>query len=281
VAPGDNDVTTPALTSSAPLPNQIGCFDPANITWEFNPAGTGWASGGSSGNTVYVTLGDPNGTPAYWTLLDISCRAGSGDTDANTAVGHFFGPFGGRNLQRKRDGHALTYWNPNTTTCTNTALLLAAADGSGQCGSWAEFFIDMCKAHGITGADKVVIIRSTATSSTTGFLVKNWQFKHPPASSATAFTHVMYTECVDLPGIPGQNNPDPPPAFYNHFIVLYNGAFFDPSYGAGPFATQINWEAAAIDGLFYNPSHMAGYDKSLNSAVKLLEFWDMVTSAKL
>ena len=45
VAPGDNDATTPALTSSAALPNQIGCFDPANITWEFNPAGTGWGSG--------------------------------------------------------------------------------------------------------------------------------------------------------------------------------------------------------------------------------------------
>ena len=299
VAPGDNEVTTPTLTSSATLPNQIAFFDPANITWDFNPAGAGWASGGSSSNTLYVTLGDPSGTPAYWTLLDISCNAANGDTDPKIAVRHFFVPFGGRSLKRKRDGHNLTYWNPRTTTCTNTALLLAAADGSGQCGSWAEFLIDMCKAHGITGTDKIEIIRSKAARSTTGFLVKNWQFNHPPASSATAFTHDMYTECVDLPGIPGQNNPDPPPAFYNHFIVLFDSVFFDPSYGAGPFATQTDWEAAAIDGLFQDPSpglaesllqwigasspspSRAGFDKSLNATVKLLEFWNLTTNAKI
>ncbi|HMD97112.1 MAG TPA: carboxypeptidase-like regulatory domain-containing protein [Terriglobia bacterium] len=281
VDPGDNEVTTATLTSSAALPNQIDCFDPADINWEFNPAGSGWASAGNSGNVLYVTLDDPNGTPAYWTLLDISCRAASGDTAASAAVRHFFAPFGGRSLNRKRDGHALTYWNPNTTTCTNTALLLAAADGSGQCGSWAEFFVDMCKAHGITGADKVVIIRNQASMSTTGFLVKNWKFNHPPASSATAFTHDMYTECVKQPGIPGQNNPNPPPAFYNHFIVLFDGVFFDPSYGAGPFTTQVDWEAAAIDGLFFNPLSKAGFDKSLNSAVKLLEFWDLTTNSKI
>jgi len=283
VAPGDNEVTTPTLTSNVPLPNQIGCFDPANITWEFNPAGAGWAGGGSSGNTLYVTLGDPAGTPAYWTLLDISCRAASGDTDANTAVPHFFTPFQGRSLNRKRDGHVLTYWNPNTTTCTSTALLLAAADGSGQCGSWAEFLIDMCKVHGITGAHKVMIVRTLPeySSSTTGFLVKNWQFRHPPASSATAFTHAMGTECVKQPGIPGQNNPNPPPAFFNHFIVLFNSTYFDPSYGSSTVTTQLAWEAAAIDGLFHDPSNKTGFDKSLNSGVKLLEFWDMLTNAKL
>lgn len=280
VAPGDNEATTATLTST-PLPNQIDCFDPATITWQMNPAGAGWASAGSSANTIYVTLGDPAGTPAYWTLLDISCRAARGDTTANAAVTHFFGPFAGRSLSRKRDGHALTYWNPTTTTCTNTALLLAAADGSGQCGSWAEFFIDMCKAHGITSADKIVIVRSVADMSTTGFLVKNWRFNHPPPSSASAFTHDMGTQCVKQLGIPGQNNPNPPPAFYNHFIARFNNAFYDPSYGAGPFATQVDWEAAAIEGLFYNPTSKAGFDKSLNSSVKLLEFWNMTSNTKI
>jgi hypothetical protein len=56
-------------------------------------------------------------------------------------------------------------------------------------------------------------------------------------------------DVVNLPGLPGQNNEEPPPTFRNHWIVKYDGKFYDPSYGAGPFATENDHENAAIDGI--------------------------------
>jgi len=51
------------------------------------------------------------------------------------------------------------------------------------------------------------------------------------------------------PGIPGQSNPKPPPYFFNHFVVKYGGQVYDPSYGAGPFGSELAHENAAIDGI--------------------------------
>ena len=47
---------------------------------------------------------------------------------------------------------------------------------------------------------------------------------------------------------PGQGNSNPPGAVSNHFIVLYSGSYYDPSYGNGPFASQLEWETASLDG---------------------------------
>jgi hypothetical protein len=278
VGPGDNEVTASGMTSNADLPDKVACYDTTSITWTHNPANTGWSGAGTSDHLFYLVLGNPTGTPAYWTLLDISCRAAHGETTEAGVIAKAYDPFKGRSLTRKRDGRGLTYWNPNTTTCTNTQQLLASADGSGQCGSWAEFLIDMYKCHGITSADKVVIIHTLATRSTTGFLVKNWTFSGA-GSRPAPFTHKMGTECVEQPGIPGQRNPNPPPAFYNHFIVISGGTFYDPSYGSNPVTTQSVWENGAIDGLF--SGGYCGYPKSAHSATNLLEFYNLRTGARI
>src|ERR1041384_4168115 len=104
------------------------------INWTTTSPGITGRSAGSSAHLCYAVLAAPVGTN-YWTLLDISCRAAHGESTASGVISRSFTPFQGRSLTRKRDGHALTYWNPDTTTCTNTAELLASADGSGQCGS--------------------------------------------------------------------------------------------------------------------------------------------------
>jgi hypothetical protein len=180
-------------------------------------------------------------------------------------------PFQGLALTRKRDGRGLTYWNPESTVCTNTQELLQSSDGSGQCGSWAEFLLDMHKAHGVTGGVKVLVVRTIPEwqASLAGFLVKNWEFigsgSRPPP-----FTHVMGVECVDRMGIPGQRNPNPVPAFFNHFITREFGKFYDPSYGGGPVLTQMVWEAGAIDGLFRRG--LCGYPKSTSLTTLLLQF---------
>ena len=290
VNPSDSEVSV-ALSSDNPLENKVGIFESSDITWQMRPSNQSFSSAGTTRNTVYVTLNNPSGTKNFWTLLDVSCRAAAGETTESGVIAKSFVPISGRAITRKRDGHDLTYWNPNTTTCTNTTLLLASADGSGQCGSWAEFLIDMYRVHGITSAHKIMIVRTKAAlaTSTEGLLVKHWTFDHPPASAASAYTHWVPSQCRPGVHLPGQRNSSPPPAFYNHFIVLADGKFWDPSYGAGPIADQKAWENGAIDGLFRSTppgapagtTSQTGFDKSLNAGTKILEFWDLVTNTKI
>ncbi len=280
VNPSDAEVVTAELTSSASLPNEVNCFDPAKIEFFYTAPSEPESSAGSSQNILYVVLADPSGTPAYWTLLDISCRAAAGVTSQADLVTKSYTPFTSRALKRERDSKGLTYWNPRTTKATNTKRLLESGDGSGQCGSWSEFLVDMHKVHGITSSAKVLVVINVPVwqASSAGFLVKNWQFRGT-GSHPAPWTHEMYTECVEKRGIPGQRNPNPPPAFFNHFIVFSFGQFYDPSYGGGPIKDQIDWEAGAIDGLF--SGSRAGYPKSAHLTTKLLEFWNLTTSTKI
>jgi len=291
VNPGDAEVAV-SLTSNNPLPNEVGIFESSDISWQMNPCGQGWGGAGTSRNVIYVTLGNPSGTPNYWTLLDLSCRAAAGETTAAGVITKAFDSLRSRAINRKRDGHDLTYWNPqNACTSTNTAQLLAAANGAGQCGSWAEFLIDMYKVHGITNGDKILIVRTQAAwaANSEGFLVKHWVFDHPPASSASSYTHWVPSQCRPGAHLPGQRNSAPPPAFYNHFIVRADGKFWDPSYGAGPFTDHLSWENAAIDGLFRDAPAGApagtniqtGFDKSLNAATTIVEFWNLTTNTRI
>lgn len=280
-----------ALSGTPALPDAVGLFESSDITWQMKPIASPFAAAGTTHNVVYVTLGDPDNTPAYWTLLDVSCRASSKSVvdDEDKLAAAMFVPFTGRAIKRKRDGHALTYWNPDTTEATNTHELLEAPDGSGQCGSWAETLRDMFRVHGVTTAVKVEIYRTRAQAraGTLGFLVKKWTFIEPPTSSPREFTHNFQSQLISDP-IPGQSSTHPPPAFFNHFIVHFKGKFYDPSYGAGPFTTQDLWEAAGVAGLFTNdpekdpkkrqPSR-AGFDTS-KGAARLLEFVNLATGTK-
>ncbi|HVP10667.1 MAG TPA: hypothetical protein VMV94_05695, partial [Phycisphaerae bacterium] len=63
------------------------------------------------------------------------------------------------------------------------------------------------------------------------------------------YPYSIGSSASNLPGVQGQDNPEPPEAFYNHFIVRYSGQIYDPSYGAGPFPTENSHENAAIDGI--------------------------------
>ncbi len=56
-------------------------------------------------------------------------------------------------------------------------------------------------------------------------------------------------DCANQPGIAGQDTVEPPEFFQNHFIVRYGTQLYDPSYGAGPFSSEIAHENAAIHGI--------------------------------
>lgn len=288
VRPSDTEVTTPRLESDVALPNTILKVDPLSLDWFQTPCDVARHSAGTSGNTLYVTLDTPTKSPLHWTLLEVSCTAASGETTVARLRSQSYGALQTRTIRRARDNHNLTYWNPRTTSAYSTQLLLAAGDGSGQCGSWAEFLIDMWKAHGDNGGHKVGIARSI--SDWLGrrpmplFLVKNWRFDPPHPANPRTFHYEFQVKCFETPGVPGQNSPNPPPHFLNHFIVIASGEFYDPSYGSPTFSTKLAWENASIDGLGdgnYARGNHGGYRKSALSTTQLLEFVDLDTGTML
>lgn len=278
-------VAASQVTSDVPLPKCVDCIDPFETAWEMNPAGQGWSSAGTTSNVLYVVLADPaNLRPAFWTLLDVSCRAAALQTTDTGVIAAVYVPLSARQpIIRKRDGRPLTYWGTppkyEETDARSTPMLLYSGNGSGQCGSWANFLLDIYQLHGITRGRKVVLARTKHNVQGTGaigFLVKSWTFITPPASSPNNWTHTLYRQCELSNQVPGQGNPIPPAWFRNHFIVWIDGRYYDPSYGSGPFNSQGDWENGSIDGLadcFAQPQ-MAGFDKKLppNPTTNLLDF---------
>lgn len=288
VGPADSEVTTAVLSSDVAVPDRILKVAPLQLDWFQTPCDIPRTSAGTSTNPLYVTLAAPTTAPLYWTLLEVSCAAAAGETSVAGLRSNSYGALQGRAITRARDGHNLTYWNPRTTRASSTRLLLAATDGSGQCGSWAEFLIDMWKAHGDDGGHKVGVARSISDWLNRNpmplFLVKDWRFDPPHPADPSSFSYEFKVTCFELPGVPGQNSPNPPPHFLNHFIVIADGQFYDPSYGSAPFANKLAWENASIDGLGngnYQRGNHGGYRKAVLAATQLLEFVDLTTSAML
>ncbi|HEX3130766.1 MAG TPA: Ig-like domain-containing protein [Thermoanaerobaculia bacterium] len=56
-------------------------------------------------------------------------------------------------------------------------------------------------------------------------------------------------DAADQPGAPGQLTQNPPGFFANHFIVRRNGKIYDPSYGNGPYESEVAWEQDSVAGI--------------------------------
>ncbi len=71
---------------------------------------------------------------------------------------------------------------------------------------------------------------------------------------------------VDLIGVKGQGNEDPPRAFNLHYIIKCKEKIYDPSYGTGPFNNTKEHEEASIDGIGYsdNSIKLNTNEKELN-----------------
>ena len=252
VAPGAATVSV-ALTSDQPLANEIGIFESNDISWEMNPATRGWASAGTSRNVLYVTLGNPSGSPNFWTLLDISCRAAAGKSNENDFVTASFVPYrasigNGNGFRRKRDGTELTYYKNGAGTSSSgvftCSAILGRADGTGRCGGWADFLVAMHRVHGVTSSS----VFGVQPISTDMLIVKNCTFSGA-GTRPEPFTHRGETECVKNNGIPGQGKNNPQFTFGDHALVKHATGIYDPSYGVGPKPDLKTWEDGGIVGI--------------------------------
>lgn len=252
VNPGDTDVSI-SLTSNNTLPNQIGIFETTDITWQMNPCSKGWSAAGVTRNVTYVTLGDPSGSPNYWTLLDISCRAAAGKSNEDDFVTASFVPYrskigDGNGFRRKRDGTELTYYKFGGGTPSSGVFscgdLLSRTDGTGRCGAWARFLVAMHNVHGVTSSAVFGVVPINASL----LIVKNCTF-NGAGTLPTPFTHVGNSECVKHDGIFGQGKNNPQFTFGDHALVRHSTGIYDPSYGVGPKPDEKTWETGGIAGV--------------------------------
>lgn len=259
VNPGDTLVEAPtAFSSNKPLPNEVGIFDPCDITWQANPGNAGWGPAGVTNNVMYVTLGNPVSTN-YWTLLDISCRAAAGKANENDFIESSFAPFAGRlgdgnGFKRKRDGTELTYYKFGSDTPSASVFLcsdlLSRADGTGRCGAWARFLVAMHEVHGVTSSKVIGVVPKSAGL----LIVKNCTFSST-GSLPTPFTHKGVSECVKDDGLPGQGKSNPQFTFGDHALVQHLTGIYDPSYGVGPKPDIKTWEDGGIVGIGDGPPY--------------------------
>lgn len=63
------------------------------------------------------------------------------------------------------------------------------------------------------------------------------------------FDYVSFRNTWPLRDQGGQSNTRPPTDYPNHVIVEVGERYYDPSYGTGPFDTQLDWERASLAGV--------------------------------
>jgi hypothetical protein len=231
--------------------------------------------------------GDPLFTgvpPVKWgykwfhTLFAASCNAASGQTSNEGIISKVWSLLSEMMVQGA-DSETTMFYYGNWDFCfsaeapVNTALLLQNDDG--QCGSWAKFFIDMLRIHGVDHStvddDYFYFYPSPTGHDAQGFFVKNWSFStgahsgldpiythtFVPYQSPTTLEHLgdreylwHYTDGVNEPGVNGQGfNEYPASIFNNHQITQIDGTLYDPSYGV-TYIDLEDIELKAVDGYY-------------------------------
>ncbi|MBU1700623.1 MAG: hypothetical protein KJ970_11710 [Candidatus Eisenbacteria bacterium] len=267
VGPADAAVTVANMDSDVSIPNQVYFYENLKIAWEIvGPDGV-TRSAGQTKHQIYALLNDPVvGTPIYWTPLHLSCQSAKGRTTQNDLVTYAYKPLqkttgDGKGLSRRRDGKKLTYWGRGLDSpaifTTQDLLQNSEPDGitaTGRCGSWARFFIDMCKMHGVNALQLIAVIPKDPNVA---FLVQKCKFKGK-GTWPSDFSHLAGRGkqlCTKMTGVAGQGKTNPTFTFCDHALVRYGGEIYDPSYGLQPYPSEKAWEDAAIAGIGDNASH--------------------------
>ena len=258
-----NDVILPVTASSTNWPNTIKFYDRADankafkLDWEIKVGDSDWAQVASTKHQVYLTLNDPVTAMRQETLFYLSAKNADGVAQEAAVTTSIWNEFTDLDV-RRIDGTQLTYYK--SFQCNNVETESLLKNGDGQCGSWAKFFIDLRKVHGIDVPNEYVVFRPSADD---GFLVKNWNFNGAGTSGVAGYPYLnipdapfpsansyswKFAEVTDQNGIPGQGNPNPASLFGNHQVVI-DGQYYDPSYGK-KFASLKDIDDNAIDGYF-------------------------------
>ena len=259
---------------------------PFQLDWQMSlNNGTTWTSVGSTKHTVYVTLNErrPSALP-YETLYYIACKYADGQTTKEGTTSSIQGHFAGLEVKTV-GGTILTYYATYNTPFNSTAALLT--QGTSRCQGWGEFFLDVCKIHGIHAGLLYVVWSIYAE----GLIIKDWTFHGPGTSGITSYPHINQLNGTNMllttsynwgstvevtfnPGscIPAQGNPTPPALFANHVVVLMleTMKLYDPSYGQ-MYKDEAEMEGTVIDGYWIEvltPHFLAFRRKETTCSIK-------------
>jgi hypothetical protein len=263
--------TTPAVESSAALPNQVNFLNPLVIHWRLSlDNGASFLDAGYSTNPVYVTLTNPITADLFHSAAHFACSR-PGATDPTQAVANTWAQFVGPANITTWDGKRLYYYRDGfgwTNSAVNTAALLSSANttnawaGHGQCGSFAWLFLDSIAANGAVGS-----FVGAESFTREGFIVRDWLLSTNPASGVPthpylltlvnepdspgmvpAPTNRVFGALTKQPTLHGQNTAPPSEEYFGrHFVVGYGGLYYDPSYGV-TYTDAADFESKAIAG---------------------------------
>jgi hypothetical protein len=265
-----------SLPSSAPLPNTVRYYASFAVDWEVALDGVTFYPAGTSSNRLYVTYAAPLGDRLE-SYFHIGTQAASGTSAEQDVIDAIWAEFADCEVYNAH-GERLAYYRD--VLCAADCVYYSASTlvyyTTSQCGGWADLMIQCLRTQGLGGALFVTIEPrgyptlpldcDSPPYSAAGFLVKNYSFLPGFPTPCPAYPYGFndpcdyydpwpQPTCIDAPGLPGQDNPNPASWFARHFIVKINLKYYDPSYGAGPFTgtqEQANqaWEQGAIAGYF-------------------------------
>ena len=135
--------------------------------------------------------------------------------------------------------------------------LLSRDDGTGRCGAWGRFFLDMCAIHGVGTNQGIAILGVQPVVHPIELVVEIVTFHgagQVVAIDRAPFTHGAAQTgadgtCEKGNGVPGQGKTNPQFVFANHCLVRYGGRIYDPSYGTASQPSLKAWEDLSIGGL--------------------------------
>ncbi len=265
----DDGVEYPATDADKAF-DIITIYDALTIKWSVKIGDQDWTEVGTSENTVYVTYKQPVTIPVFHTIVYLGCVNNDGKDNKvseESIVSGIYEVFNSKDVGDV-DGDPLKYWGPGTHEPDQFHTWGILKNKTGSCGGWANFFVDIIQAQGISGAGSTanayVAITSRPDQKITGGMrnrIKNSirTYLPPPDTGYTIKDDYLFfikgwklnradTFAIFQSYSPGQNNPIPPPVFKDHAIVKFNGKYYDPSYGTGPYSSPVDWENNSIDG---------------------------------
>lgn len=249
--PGAGGPLSLTLDAAGPLNNVVHVIDKLQLKWGFRleklPNGPD-VEFATSSHLVYVLFGTPKAN-LYLTPLDHTTRGADGQADEVQVVGAVWREFTDQTVKKRRldpttgnvtETETLGYYKTGEhCTATTTAILLLTRDG--KCGAWARYLRDAFAIHGIASETVKVVPKYPDAD----LLVHSYTFEGNGTDCPAGWP---VGTAVATYGVAGQGNLDPPSAFPDHGLVLYNKKFYDPSYGTGPFDNLLDWERKSIAG---------------------------------
>ena len=282
--PTGNDWAVTAVADAALPTNTVDYFNPMIIKWSFGDTNNqNFVYAGSSTNQVYIALQTPTTANLYYTVVHLACSK-TGATNANTAAANTWSLFSGPANVKTWDGQKLYYYQPGISyhgaEITTSGLLSVR---NGQCTAWRALLHDTFNVNGIAVTD----IQAQAIDSNLWFLVRDWTFGNDPyyASDEPEFKWCLeigkntawevsmlpvpfqagkgpndYGDLTSLTTLWGQNSQPPSEKFFHqHQILLFNGIYFDPSYGSY-YTNAVDFETQAVAGYAIKDISFVLYD---------------------